>query len=935
MDKSPALNSGRRSHAYRGIVVCRVRLGCVIPAELWGTICLFTLLCLLPTDAAAMSRSLAETLVTNAADAMPGVSMGEFVRMHPVASVFYVCLLLALMVLAFAFWRARARQAAELDDFQRLIDCVPIGLYEIAFDKDSEGRLTFMSERAKQLAGLEHSVSGPVRMQDAIRVLHPGDVKRFARANRRGIEKGDPFLEDLRCLIDGEVRWLRVSSNPRTRLDGTPVWTGYVMDITELRNTRARFQAIFEQSPVAIFLHDAESGAVLEANDRAWKQYGFDSLDDYKRDQQKTWLDEPPYTREDAAQRVRAAHESRPHTFEWASQRLDGSRIWHEVTLAPISFGEENRVLALCVDITDRRESERLLRESEMRFRTMLEDVPGVAVQGYTADGTVHYWNRASERLYGYSQNEALGANLFDLIIPENLRDGVRESLKRAFREGRDIENGELELIRKDGSPVLVYSSHTLVRRPGPEPELFSIDIDLTERQRHEADLAHAANHDSLTGLPNRNLLGELMRQLFARSERQRSSVAVCYLDLDGFKPINDRHGHAVGDDVLVEMARRLQHMVRSSDVVARLGGDEFVVLLEGLGEPDELQARLHDMIAGLARPIVFRSCTVGVTASIGVTLFPRDSADPDTLLRHADQAMYEAKAGGRNRFKLFDPALEQQLAQRGQRRLEIEKAISEKQFVLHYQPKIDLRTGEVTGVEGLVRWEHPKEGCLSPAAFLDDLEGEELGHAFGEYVIDQALLQLERWAEAEVDWPISVNITGLHLLSDSFYERLVMALEQRPSVKPERLELEVLESAAVTDLDMAVSVTRRCRALGMGVSLDDFGTGYSSLSRLRVLPLTAVKIDQSFILGMLENLNDHRIVQSVISLAGTFDLNVIAEGVETLSHANRLMEMGCEQGQGYVFARPMSPEALLDWYENWKRGDTWRELADLRKDMV
>ena len=553
------------------------------------------------------------------------------------------------------------------------------------------------------------------------------------------------------------------------------------------------------------------------------------------------------------------------------------------------------------------------LQESENRFRRILQDVDGVAVQGYRTDGSVSYWNRASEVLYGYSEEEARASTLFDLIIPEAMREEVRANVA-AVADGGEIPNGELELLRKDGSTVSVYSSHTVLRIPGTEPELFCIDIDLTERRAHEQALHRMANYDSLTGLPNRRLLADLIQQLMARAERRPEGFALCYLDLDDFKPINDQHGHDVGDEVLIAVARRLRNHVRGSDLVARLGGDEFVVVLDDLGEGPELDRRLRVLLEEVARPISINGLALQIGASVGVTLYPTDSADADTLLRHADQAMYRAKTRVASPYSLFDVELETKERHRRECLAEIEEGLNEGQFRLHYQPKINLETTAVEGFEALVRWHLPSGEILSPMEFLPDLDQSDLELRFGEAMIAQALAQISEWQSRGLDIKVSVNVAGPHLLSDGFVDSLAALLTRLPGARPELLTLEVLESAAVGDLERAMKVLTDVRGLGVHVSLDDFGTGYSSLSHLRSLPVDEVKIDRSFVRDMLEDMGDRKIVQSVVGLASAFGLRAVAEGVETQAHVDALRELGCQYAQGYLFARPMPVDKVAGW---------------------
>ena len=688
------------------------------------------------------------------------------------------------------------------------------------------------------------------------------------------------------------------------------------IDISELHAARQRFRAIFDASPVAITVQDADTGELLEANTQAWRSWGFESLDDMLAQPDRVWLKEP-YDRTAALARMREALARGGDRFEWPTRRIDGSVIWNEVSISPVDVDGRQCALSVAVDITIRREGERLLRESDERFRALLEDVPGVAIQGYGVDGIVNYWNRASETLYGYSAEEAMGRNLLDLIVPPESAPAMRQAMADLAERGL-ISNGEMELMRKDGSRIPVYFSQTAVRRPGHPTELFCMDIDLSERKRHENELKRIASYDALTGLPNRNLLAELMREQCSRADETGQGFAFCYLDLDEFKPINDQFGHDLGDRVLVIIAKRLRGLVRAGDMVGRLGGDEFVVLLGGLRQGPELDRRLRDILDRICEPIQVDSLTLQVAASIGVTLYPEDSSDPDILLRHADQAMYRAKAMGRNSYSLFDLAFEDAQQRRRERLHEIEQGLRQQQFELYFHPKISLRTGDVCGVEGLVRWRHPRRGVLLPAEFLADLEQSELDYTFGDYVIERALEQLGSWVAKGLALPVSVNISAPHLLAPDFLEHLESALQRHPHVPTGLFRLEILETAAVSDRGQAIAVLDRVRRLGVGVSLDDFGTGYSSLRHLRSLPVDEVKIDQSFVRDMLTDPADRNIVRSVLGLAAAFNLRVVAEGVETPEHMRALVELDCELGQGFVFARPMPAADLPAWLAAW-----------------
>ena len=713
---------------------------------------------------------------------------------------------------------------------------------------------------------------------------------------------------------------------------------GAFQDLTELvqqqqkaRQAEDGFRALLERVPIAILLHHAQTAEILDGNAEACALFGAASLEEMSEGYGRLWSD-PPHTEDAALALIRQAAAQGRQQDDWRARRMDGSEMWLQVTLTPIRLDDQECVLAACIDITLRQETERLLKQSDERFRTLLKEVPGVSIQGFGLDGTVNYWNQAAEALYGYTEQEAVGANLLDLIIPAEMRDGVRATLEDVGFGG-SIQNGELQLMRKDGSRVPVYSSHVAIRRPGLPTELFCIDIDLSERKRHEEELVRIASYDALTGLPNRNLLAELMREHCARTDRSGLGFALCYLDLDQFKPINDQFGHEVGDQVLIRIGERLRKTVRGSDVVGRLGGDEFVLLLNDVSRDMDLQSRLRGVLDQVAQPLLVDHLKLQVTASLGVTLYPEDAVDPDILLRHADQAMYRAKGLGRNHYSLFDLGMEEELQRRRERLEEIAHALEARQFVLYFHPKICLNSGEVRGVEGLVRWQHPDKGLLSPASFLGELGQSELEAALGNHVIGLALQQLTQWIEQGLKLPISVNISGPHLLCSNFVQRLSEALDAHPQVPPELFQLEILETAAVVDLDQAIEVLQGVRNLGIAVSLDDFGTGYSSLSHLRSLPVDEVKIDQSFVRDMLNDAADYNIVRSVISLARAFKLRVVAEGAESPEHSTALMELECELVQGYAFARPMPADKLPDWLQQWREKAAGMRWGESRSD--
>lgn len=444
------------------------------------------------------------------------------------------------------------------------------------------------------------------------------------------------------------------------------------------------------------------------------------------------------------------------------------------------------------------------------------------------------------------------------------------------------------------------------------------------ELRQTNQQLEQLAHFDTLTQMPNRVLLADRLRHAMAQCQRRSNGLAVVYLDLDGFKPINDRYGHSAGDQLLTVLAQRLKEMLREGDTLARIGGDEFVAVLGDLQRPQDCEPVLERLLQAARMPVVLGDTAVQVSASVGITFYPQDPVDADLLLRHADQAMYLAKQSGKNRWHVFDLAHDAAIATRHESLEEIRQALQHQQFVLHYQPQVDLVSGRVLGVEALIRWQHPLAGLRAPATFLPLVEDHPLGFSLGEWVLHTALAQLATWNREGLSLQMSVNLDPAHLQSEHFAQRLRDMLALYPGVRPHQLTLEVLESCAMQDMERAESVLRQCHAMGVRCALDDFGTGYSSLVYLKRLSAGTVKIDRSFVMGMLAHADDRAIVHAVISLARAFGREVVAEGVESADHARALRSMGCTQAQGFGIARPMPAHAVSAWIRGFLPDPLW-----------
>ena len=531
--------------------------------------------------------------------------------------------------------------------------------------------------------------------------------------------------------------------------------------------------------------------------------------------------------------------------------------------------------------------------------------------------GTIIDVNEAFTRITGYAREEIIGRN------PRILQSGRQTpefyaAMWKAIST-RGYWTGEIWNRRKNGSLFLEVITISAVRNAqGALQHYVAVFTDVTSERATERQLESIAHFDVLTELPNRVLLFDRLRQFMAHCQRRSSSLAVAFLDLDGFKAINDQYGHALGDQLLIALSRRMGEALREGDTLARIGGDEFVAVLVDLERSDDYQPIVERLLSAAATPVALGRHTLQGSASIGVTLFPHDFADAEQLLRHADHAMYQAKQAGKNRIAVFDVAHDAAQASQRQNLADIRAAHEQNQFVLYYQPKVNLQTGEVVGAEALIRWQHPQRGLVPPGEFLPIIENHVLSTLVDEWVIATALRQMSQWHGAGLKMKVSVNVRARQLLDAGFAQRLETLLAGQPDVPPDCLELEILESSALEDMAQVSELMRRCQALGVRFALDDFGTGFSSLTYMRRLPAEVIKIDQSFVRDLLSDADDLAIVQGVIGLAKAFRREVIAEGVETLEHGQVLLALGCELAQGYGIARPMPAGSLPAWTQSW-----------------
>lgn len=769
-------------------------------------------------------------------------------------------------------------------------------------------------------------------------LLSPAEIDQYQTQARQSLrmKRGESFVvEDHFLLARGETRTFRTRHFPvfddqTEELLGTATISVDITDLERaqlaLEQSEERFRGLLEHLPnVAVQGYDKNRRAIFWNRGSA-SLYGYTAAEA---------IGSPITDLVVPAERRRQFAEEIDHWLsgsgvipsrEQELQDKQGNRklIYSSYALRQSPTGDPE-LYCIDVDLTAQKVAQQRM---ELLAKAFSHSYDGVVITDRDAR-IVEVNNRYCE-LTGYGRDEIIGNNPSMLHSGRQSEAFYQEMWQKLADQGNWI--GQIWNKKKSGEVFAIETRITTLSDSSGDVVNYIANVtDITERLNYEDRLRHIAYYDELTGLPNRVSIAETLRTLLSSHHLNELSLAVVFLDLDEFKSINETHDQQTGDRYLKEVANRLQAVLREGDVAARFGGDEFVLVIRNLDKPDPEHPVFSRLISAMRTPVMIDGIELNLTASFGVTFYPQQTdVDADQLFRQADQAMYSAKQQGKNQIVFFDTEFERRILDHMARTDALRAAISKDELLLHYQPQVDLSAGKVLGVEALVRWKHPVEGLLFPGSFLDLIQNDEsLGMSLTKWVLAKAMEDLQRLTDLGFGIGMSVNITipARESLRVGFIDELRVLLSKHPVVDPGLLTLEIVENVLIDDLSQATKTIHDLQKQGVKISLDDFGTGFSSLSYLKHLSFDELKIDQGFVRDMLRDREDMMIVQAVISLSQSFNVPVIAEGVETLEHAEMLLRLGCLRAQGYGISRPVDFDNLVEWLRDWKPVPGWSRL--------
>jgi len=745
---------------------------------------------------------------------------------------------------------------------------------------------------------------------------HPDDVELLLKIYGEAFAQRKPFSVEYRLRRhDGEYRWFLTAAHPL--FDEQGEFKGYLssaLDISDqkalldaLLLSEARVRTAIERSLHPIMLH-AEGGEIIMLSD-SWTDLSGYSLEEIPTT--KDWVEKAyGISREKTGEIFSRPHPPKPTGREGVFKiRTKGGdeRDWNimNVSMPPLPDGRQ-AWLSMAVDITEKRQAEEQLKLAAKVFENSME---GIAITD--AEGRILSINQAFTAMKGYTAEEVIG-------LPDRVTSTVKgnENLYRNIMQSLAQDGyweGEMCGYRKGGETYPEWMKISAIKDvDGNVTNYLGIFSDISARKIAEEKIQFLAYHDNLTELPNRLLVRDRMEQARAYADREKHKLALLYLDLDNFKTINDSLGHKCGDALLKQVAQRLRECLRETDIISRQGGDEFLIVLSEIMDNEAITKIADNILARLQELFYIDGNELGTSGSIGISIYPDDGSDFDTLFRQADTAMYRAKDSGRSSWRFFDEKMNEDAIEHLHVRNGLRRALENNELVLHYQPQINLARGEVVGAEALIRWNHPERGMVPPIRFISVAEESGLIVPIGSWVMHEACRQAAEWRRAGLPpLVVGVNMSAVQFKRGDVEKTVVSALE-KSGLDPALLELELTESILIRDTENVLATIRRLKLLGIKLSIDDFGTGYSSLSYLKRFAVDRLKIDQSFIRSMASSPEDTAIVRAIIHMAQGLNLKTIAEGVEEEAMLKFLSDYRCDEVQGYFFAKPMQNDEFV-----------------------
>jgi diguanylate cyclase (GGDEF)-like protein/PAS domain S-box-containing protein len=777
------------------------------------------------------------------------------------------------------------------------------------------------SDEVYRLYGLEPG-SQAASYDAWLQAVRPEDRGEAARVVRSAVERQDEI--DLEWRVDlpaGRIRWLQLRGKPEHAGAGRSLlYRGIVMDVTQrklaelaLRESEQRYRSMFQISPDALAINRLADGLYVDVNEGFCRHFGWTEQEIIGRTSRDIGIWRDPADR--ARLIAILERDGLCRNFETTLLTKDGRARAVLVSSRAITLQGEKCLLTVTHDISDRKQIEDQLR----KLSQAVEQSPESIIIANPAS-QIEYVNQAFCRNSGYQSAEVVGKTP-EFLDSGKTRPEVIAGLREAMKAGRPWQ-GEFHNRRKDGSEYTEFAVVAPIRNDAGEVTSFvAVQQDITERVLAERKIQQLAFYDQLTGLPNRTLLQDRLRQAATACVRTGAHGVLMMIDLDHFKLLNDTLGHDFGDELLKQVATRVGACVRRGDTLARLGGDEFMLVMGSLPANAEeaatyAQGIARKILAALQGDFELDGVAHHCSASIGVTLFDSDRTSNDELMKQADLAMYKAKERGRDAVCFFDPQMESAVRQRSALEKDLRRALEERQFLLLYQPQVDM-DGRIFGVEALVRWRHPQRGLVAPAEFIPVAEETGLILPLGREIFDLALAQMARWSRhpSTAHLSVAVNVSARQIRQADFVDQVLDALA-RSGAPASLLELELTESLLIDNAEDIIGKMSALKERGVGFSLDDFGTGFSSLTYLKRLPLDQLKIDQSFVRDVLTDANDAAIARTIVALAASLGLGVLAEGVETEAQRRFLANAGCGAYQGYLFSRPVEADAVAQLVE-------------------